>query len=70
MVSWYSANSSGLTAAWHRSVAQEARQSNGGPRQKLALATTLVSKTTLKLYFFYGRFRWLGRQQLHLVAIV
>ena len=26
--------------------AQAARQSNGAPRQKLALATTLVSKTT------------------------
>jgi hypothetical protein len=51
IVSWYSAKSSGLTKASQRPSAHLERQSNGAPRQKIALATTLVSKTTFTPYF-------------------
>jgi len=66
MVSWYSAKSSGLTTASHRPLAHLDRQSNGAPRQNVALATTLVSKTTFKLYFDSERARLPETPSLHL----
>src|SRR5579863_3783887 len=46
MVSWYSAKRAGLTNASQWPCAHAARQLKGAPRQKVALATTLVSNTT------------------------
>ena len=64
-VSWYSAKSSGLTTASQRPSAHLDRQSKGAPRQKVALATTLVSKTTFTPYFGSEHVRSLGRPHPH-----
>ncbi len=64
-VSWYSAKSSGLTTASQRPSAHLDRQSKGAPRQKVALATTLVSKTTFTPYFGSERGRSPGRPHPH-----
>ena len=49
MVSWYSASRAALTTASQRPCAQAARQSNGAPRQKLALARALIHEPPVLL---------------------